>query len=203
METKDNGTSRILKHVTAHGLIRSSEATELGATRSLLTQLVEQELLVRVARGLYISTDLDLSSHLSLVIAQHLVPSGTICLLSALEFHGLTTQIPHEVWIAIPNKGWRSRLDYPPMRFVFTDTLCSKGDVERYEIDGHRVRVTTPARTVADCFKYRNKIGLDVALEALRDFNRKKPETRDALWRAAKAARVSRVMLPYLEASSA
>jgi predicted transcriptional regulator of viral defense system len=123
-----------------------------------------------------------------------------ICLLSALQFHDLTTQAPFEVWMAIDVRARRPRGTTPPLRIVrFSGRALTEG-VEVHEIEGVRVRVYGPAKTVADCFKYRNKIGLDVALEALRDYRRQHPAGMDELWHFAHTCRVSNVMRPYLEA---
>jgi predicted transcriptional regulator of viral defense system len=127
------------------------------------------------------------------------VPKGVVCLLSALRFHGLTTQAPFEVWLAIENKAIAPKLDYPSLRIVrFSGAALTEG-VEEHVVDGVMVRVTGVAKTVADCFKYRNKIGLDVALEALREAWRGKRMTSDDLWRYAKVCRVANVMRPYLD----
>ncbi len=123
-----------------------------------------------------------------------------VCLLSALQNHHLTTQAPFEVWLAIAEKARLPKIEYPPLRVVrFSGPSLSFG-IEEHEVDGVRVRVYSPAKTVADCFKYRNKIGLDVAIEALRDCLRQRKATRDELWSAAKVCRMSNVMRPYLEA---
>ena len=127
------------------------------------------------------------------------VPKGVVCLLSALRFHELTTQSPFEVWLAIGEKDWRPRIEYPSLRFVrFSPTTLTAGVVE-HQIEGVPVRMFTPAKTVADCFKYRNKIGLDVAIESLRECLRSQRCTMDDLWHYAKICRVQNVMRPYLE----
>ena len=127
------------------------------------------------------------------------MPNGIICLISALRFHDLTTQVPHEVWMAISEKARRPKVDYPPLRIVrFSGDSLDYGAVTQ-KVEGVPIRVFDPAKTVADCFKYRNKIGLDVALEALRDCYRQRKATMDELWKAAKVCRVARVMQPYLE----
>ena len=141
----------------------------------------------------------NLPEHHSLAEAAKRVPNGIICLISALRFHDLTTQAPHEVWIAISVKARRLRVDYPPLRIArFSGPSLDYG-VTTKKVEGVAVRVFNPAKTVADCFKYRNKIGLDVALEALRDCYRRRKATMDELWKAARVCRVGRVMQPYLE----
>ena len=122
-----------------------------------------------------------------------------ICLLSALDYHGLTTEIPHEIWLAIPQKARPPRIEYPPLRIVRVADAAFRFGVETHAIDGVAVRIYSAAKTVADCFKFRNTVGLAVALEALRDCWRKKKATSDELWKAAKVCRMTNVMRPYLE----
>ena len=156
--------------------------------------------LMRVARGLYALPGYQSGEHGALVTVAKRAPGVVFCLLTALRIHDLTTQAPFEVWIAIGNKAHPPRLDYPPLRTMrFGDSALAAG-VETRKIDGMAVRVTSVAKTVADCFKFRNKIGLDVALEALREARRTKMASADELWRFAKVNRVANVMRPYLEA---
>jgi predicted transcriptional regulator of viral defense system len=143
--------------------------------------------------------DTDVSEHQSLAEACKRVPQGIICLLSALRFHQLTTQNPSEVWIAIDGKARRPRVDYPPLRFVRFSGAALHHGVSRHEINGSTIRVYEPAKTVADCFKYRHKIGLDIALEALREYRRQR-RPLEALWQAAEICRMAKVIRPYLEA---
>jgi predicted transcriptional regulator of viral defense system len=134
------------------------------------------------------------------VEATRRAPGAVVCLLSALSFHGIGTQLPYQVWLAIDVKAWPPREGYPPIRLVrFSGPALTEG-VEVHELEGVPVRVYNPAKTVADCFKYRNKIGLDVALEALREVRRERRATMDELWHYAEVDRVAKVMLPYLEA---
>jgi predicted transcriptional regulator of viral defense system len=127
------------------------------------------------------------------------VPGGVLCLLSALRFHRLTTQSPFEVWLAIDRKAWRPRLEHPPLRIVYMAGPVLQDGVEEHDIGGVVVRVFSAAKTVADCFKFRNKIGIDVAVEALRDYRRLHPKALEAVWRFAEIDRVTRVIRPYLE----
>jgi predicted transcriptional regulator of viral defense system len=157
-------------------------------------------LLDNPGRGLYVLANAKLSEHQQLMEVSKRVPHGVVCLVSALQFHNLTTQIPHEIWLAIGESARRPKIEYPPMRVVrFCATALAYG-IQEHKLDGVCVRVTNPAKTVADCFKYRNKIGLDVAMEALRECRRERRATVDELFRAAEACRVSRVIRPYLEA---
>jgi predicted transcriptional regulator of viral defense system len=129
------------------------------------------------------------------------VPKGVIGLLSALQFHELTTQTPHEVWLLLPSKAWAPTAPPVTLRIIRASETSLAAGVERHTIDGVIVPITSPAKTVADCFKYRSKIGLDVAIEALRDALRTKRATADAIWRFAAINRVATVMRPYLEAT--
>jgi predicted transcriptional regulator of viral defense system len=127
------------------------------------------------------------------------VPHGILCLLSALAYHGIGTQIPHEIWMAIDGKAWRPRLDHPPMRFMRFSGLALSHGVMKVNAANGIIRVYTPAKTVADCFKFRNKCGIDIAIEALREGWRYKKFTMKQLDEAAQICRVSRIIRPYLE----
>lgn len=189
----------ILELARKRGLIRPRDLEPLGLPRVSLTRLVRQGALTRVGRGLYALPDRSISEHATLAEVARKHPRAIVCLLSALRFHDLTTQSPFQVWLAIPNKARTPRIDYPPLRIVrFSDPLLIEG-VEEHTIDGVPVRIAGIARTVADCFKYRNKIGLDVALEALREVWKGRRVSMDELWQSAKLCRVTNVMRPYLE----
>jgi predicted transcriptional regulator of viral defense system len=193
---------RILDALAKRPVLRAREFIAMGVPRQAITRLVQSGEVQKLTRGLYALANYEPSQHQAIIEAQKRVPGGVICLLSALQFHDFTTQNPHEVWIAIDEKDRIPQLDYPPLRIVrFSKQLRHEG-VKAHRLAGVDVHVTSQARTVADCFKYRNKIGLDVALEALRDFRAKKSGRMDELWTAAKLTRVTRVMTPYLEAST-
>ncbi len=180
-------------------LIRSRDLASLGIPRVALTRAVRRGELERVGRGLYRLPGRVVSAQGSLAEVARKVPKGVVCLLSALRFYNLTTQAPFEVWLAIDNKAMKPKLEYPPLRIVrFSGAALTEG-VEEHVVDGVTVRVTSVAKTVADCFKYRNKIGLDVALEALREAWNEKRMTSDDIWYYAKVCRVANVMRPYLE----
>lgn len=155
--------------------------------------------MIRLSRGLYALPDQPTSEHSSLAEVSAKYPNVLVCLLSALQFHGLTTQSPFEVWVAIPNKARAPKSDYPPLRVVRFSGFALTQGVEEHLVDGIPVRVTSVAKTVGDCFKYRNKIGLDVALEALREARSAKLLKMDELWHYARICRVANVMRPYLE----
>jgi predicted transcriptional regulator of viral defense system len=183
---------------TKRGLFRARDAGRLGVTRTELSRMVARGELVHVGRGLYSAEDHALE-HSSIVQVSAARPGVVICLVSALSFHGLTTQIPRRVWIAIGNKAATPRIDVVPIRVVRFSELSLVEGVETKVIDGVEVRVTSVAKTVVDCFKFRNKIGLDVALEALRESWEAKRVSMDELWHYGRICRVSNVMRPYLE----
>ena len=150
---------------------------------------------------MYELSDTSPTEHHSLAVVAKEIPRGVICLLSALRFHELTTQQPSEVWIGIPVRGWRPNISTTAHRVVRYSKATFKAGVQTHRIENVRVRIFNPAKTVADCFKYRNKIGLDVALEALRRALRQRKATVDAIQRYARICRVAKVIRPYLEAS--
>lgn len=190
---------KVLDLAAECGLVRPRDLTERGLPTVALTRLVRQGRLQRVGRGLYAPPDRPVSEHNALAEVARKHPHAIVCLLSALRFHDLTTQSPFEIWLAIPNKARAPKMDYPPLRIVrFSGAALTRG-VEDHVIDGVPVRVTSVARTVADCFKFRNKIGLDVALEALQEAWRAKRVSMDELWDYATLCRVTNVMRPYME----
>lgn len=194
-------TQRILQIVEQAGVLRPRELEAHGIPRAYLGRLCERGILRRVGRGLYVLPYADVSEHHTLAQACKRVPHAVVCLLSALRFHGLTTQSPSAVWLAIGNKVWRPQVDTPRLRFVRFSVAALEAGVEDHLIEGVTVRVYNPAKTVADCFKVRNKIGLDVALEALRDCRTHGSCTNDELWHYARICRVANVMRPYMEAT--
>jgi predicted transcriptional regulator of viral defense system len=191
---------RVLALARRAGGVTARELTALGIHRQILTRLVAQGKLERVGRGLYRLPEQPVAENHGLALVAAAVPHAVICLLSALQLHQIGTQLSSEVWIALDRRAWRPQITYPPLRIVrFSGDALTSG-VERHRIEGRVVQVYGPAKTVADCFKYRNKIGLGVALEALREGWRARRFTIDELDRYAKICRVGRVMRPYLEA---
>jgi len=190
---------RVLRLARRAQGVTAREIAAAGIHRQALTRLVEARQLERVVRGLYRLPERPFTEHHGLVLASAAVPQGAICLLSALQFHGIGTQLPADVWIAIDRRAHRPSLRYPPLRVVrFTGAALTEG-IESHRIEGQTVRVYNIAKTVADCFKYRNKIGIDVALEALREAWRAQRFSMDELDHYARICRVQRVMQPYLE----
>jgi predicted transcriptional regulator of viral defense system len=181
-------------------LVRLRDLVAAGISTETMARLVREGAVVRPARGLYQLADTDVDARHTLAEASALVPRGVVCLISALQFHRLTMQMPSAVWMAIERTGWKPKFTYPPIRIVrFPKAMLAVG-VEHHEIEGVDVRVTAPARTIVDCFRYRNKVGLDIALEGLRQGLRQREVTPDDLYRLAKPARAWTVMRPYVEA---
>jgi predicted transcriptional regulator of viral defense system len=198
MKSKTNSQC-VLDLATTTGLIRSQDLDNIGVPRVVLARMVKRGLLTRLDRGLYAIPDRSISEHASLVEVSLKYPKAVICLLSALRFHGLTTQAPYEVWIAIPNKAHAPSMDYPALRIMRFSGEALTAGIDTHLVDGVDVKVTNVAKTVADCFKFRNKIGLDVALEALNEAWTAKRMTMDELWRYARVCRVANIIRPYLE----
>ena len=194
-------TNKALEAVRKRGIARLSELMAAGVSQETVARLAREGRIVRLARGLYQLPDSDIQAEHGFAEACKLVPKGVICLVSALQFHELTVQLPRSIWMAIDSSAWRPRIAYPPIQFVrFGKTAMSEG-VEQHKIEGVTVRVTNPASTIADCFRYRSKVGLDVALEGLREALRKKTCTADAIMKAAQGRRIWTKLRPYLEAT--
>jgi predicted transcriptional regulator of viral defense system len=194
---------QLLRLARRRRLLRARDVVQEGLPTIALTRLVQAGKLERIARGLYGLPGAATHEHRSLAEVSARVPKGVVCLLSALRVHGIGTQAPFEVWFAIPQRMVAPRLDQPALRVVrMSDAVLTDG-VITITVDGVEVPVFNAAKTVADCFKFRNKIGLDVALEALRDGWTKRKFTLDSLWRHATQDRVANVMRPYIEATTA
>jgi predicted transcriptional regulator of viral defense system len=193
-------TAALIAMAQQTGFITTRAAREQGIAPYALQRLTERGTLMRVARGIYALVDAPpITEHVTLIEACLRVPAGVICLLSALRFHDLTTQIPHAVWMAIDRKARRPTVEYPPLHIVRFSGPARTTGIETHIVAGETIRVYSIAKTVADCFKYRNTIGLDVAIEALTDAWKGRRTTIDALWKSAKIDRVAAVMRPYLE----
>ncbi|MEX1025031.1 MAG: type IV toxin-antitoxin system AbiEi family antitoxin domain-containing protein [Planctomycetota bacterium] len=192
--------NRVLKLARRPQGVTTREIRAAGIHRQVLTRLVAAGEIERIARGMYRLAGQAITESHGLAVASAAVPHGVVCLLSALQFHGIGTELPSEVWIAIDRRARRPRLQYPPLRIVRSSGPALTEGVESHRLEGRTVRIYGVAKTLADCFKYRNKIGLDVGLEALREAWRARRFTMDELDRYARLCRVQRVMRPYLEA---
>jgi predicted transcriptional regulator of viral defense system len=193
---------QVLTLARSRGVIRARDLDPLGIPRAVLRRLVDQGALVRVGRGLYMSPETEITHHHTLVEVAARVPGAVVNLLSALTFHELTDELPHAVWIAIRRGSQAPRLESPRLELTWTAPRFLELGVTRHEIEGVAVAVTDPARTVVDCFKFRSRVGLDVAIAALRAFLATHRQGRDALWELAEACRVRTVIRPYLESLS-
>lgn len=181
------------------GILRVGDLAPMGFPPSYLSELENRGKAVKQARGVYMHPNADIPPHFSLALACQQNPSGVICLLSALAYHDIGTQNPQEVWLAIDRKAKAPIIDYPPLRLLrFSGDALSEG-IET-TTGAFAIRVTNPAKTIADCFKFRNKIGLDVAIEALREGWRHQRFKINELDHYAKICRVSKVITPYLDA---
>jgi predicted transcriptional regulator of viral defense system len=190
---------RILNLAKYQTTIRTRDAIAGGIHPEGLRRLVDRGILLKSGRGMYTYIDAELTEHHSLAVASQRVEHGVICLLSALQFHGIGTQAPFEVWVAIDVHARRPNSDVLSLRPVYMSGLALSAGIETHAIEGTPVRIFNPAKTIVDCFKYRHKIGLDVALEALRESWESRRCSMDELWSYAKICRMTRVMRPYLE----
>jgi predicted transcriptional regulator of viral defense system len=192
-------TEQVLLLAREVGVLRPKDIEAQGIHREYLRRLENKGLLFRSGRGLYTLCDTAVTENHSLASACKRVPKGIVCLLSALRFHELTTQAPFEVWLAIDGKARFPKEEILPLRIVYMSGKALTAGVEEHLIEGVIVRAYSIPKTVADCFKYRNKIGLEVALEALRASWQERRCTMDELWHYAKICRVANIMRPYLE----
>jgi predicted transcriptional regulator of viral defense system len=183
-------------------MFRLSEATAAGIHPEDIRRLVKVGHLTRVGRGLYAVPSPRATEYHTLAEIAKRVPKGVVCLLTALRFHGLGTQNPHDVWLAVDRRAGIPRVDFARIRLVRISGAALTSGIDGHTIAHVAVRITNPARTVVDCFKFRNKIGIDVAVEALRGYRRLRKGTVDELWRHADRLRMARVMRPYWDAMS-
>jgi len=191
---------QVLQLARQMGTLRAQDLTPFNIPRIILTRLIKSGQLERVARGLYRLPGFATSEKETMVAIALKVPKAVFCLLTALQYYELTTQIPRQVWIGMPQGSHTPRIKYPPIKMVqYSGRAYSEG-IEIVTIDQVDVRLYNPAKTVVDCFKHRNKIGLDVALEALKEVINQKKSTRDELFHYATILRVKKIMQPYLEA---
>jgi predicted transcriptional regulator of viral defense system len=190
---------QVIDLVQALPIVRPKDLNQYNLPKDYLYILAKEGVIEKIGRGLYQWPDKDLGRHQSLAEVCKIAPKAVVALLSALNFHNITTQNPHQIWLAIDRKSWRPEISYPPVRFVTMSSDALKAGVETHSIGGMSVKVFSPAKTVADCFKYRNKVGLDVAMEALREGWSKQKFTMDKLLGYAEICRVKNVMQPYME----
>ena len=192
--------TQALQVIRRLGIVRPTELEAHGIRRGQLYRLVRKGMVERQARGIYAAREHPVTAEHTLAQVAKQVPGGVFCLLTALRFHELTTQAPAAVWIALPERARKPKLAHPRLRVTrFSGSALTEG-IETHRVEGVEVRIYSAAKTVADCFKYRNKVGIDVAVAALRDFSRRHRGGATDLARYAGICRVSRVMQPYLDA---
>ncbi len=182
------------------GIIRTYEALNLGIHRRTLYGLRDEGMIVPVSRGLFRLADLDIPIQVDLVEIAKKVPDGVICLVSALAFHELTTQTPHYVWLAVDRKARKPKIEYPPVRVFFFSGNAFTGGIETYQIMEQNVRIYSPPKTVIDCFRWRDAVGLDVAIEAAKEYLKSKDSNPSKLMEYARTCKVEKLVRPYLEA---
>ena len=183
-----------------HGYLRASQAIRLGISPKTLYELLQAGVIERASRGLYRLANAPLTEHVDLIEVAQRVPRGVICLISALAYHDLTTQIPHQVYLALPNDAEKPRLEHPPLRLFWLTEKSYQAGIEQYMLGGVPVRMYNQEKTLADCFKFRNKIGLDIGLEALKRYRETRSLEIERILAYARINRVEKVMRPYLEA---
>jgi predicted transcriptional regulator of viral defense system len=191
---------KAVQYVRQHGIVRPRDIEAIGVPREYLLRLYRQGKLDRPGRGIYVLPDAEVTERHSYAAVAKLVPSAVVCLLSALAFHQITTQSPSAVWIALRNGARAPRIGSPSLRVVRLTEPSLTAGIEKHLVEGVSVQVYCAAKTVADCFKFRNKIGLDVAIEALKESLHEKKATAKEIYHYAKICRVSNVIRPYMEA---
>ena len=200
-ETESRAIERVKELFSSHsGMFRVSEAVKAGVHSRTIYSMLDKGLIARLGRGMYRFADMPSMRNPDLATVAMKIPKGVICLISALSYHEMTTEIPHEVYLALPRGLEPPRLNYPPLRIFWFSGPAFEEGIEQYDVDGIPMKVYNPEKSMADCFKYRNKIGLDVVLEALKFYRRRKRFNADELIHFARICRVEKVMRPYLEA---
>jgi predicted transcriptional regulator of viral defense system len=194
---------RTIAFLRTHGMARLAELAREGVTAATVSRLEHEGTITKLGRGLYQLSDAQLDTHHSLAEASKRVPKGVVALVSALAYHGVTDQMPRRVWIAIGRKDWTPKVDYPPLRIVrYPDALLHDA-VERHAIEGVSVPIFGVARSIIDAFRYRRSVGIDVAVQALKETLRQRKATPGEIAEAAARARVWPTLQPYLEALTA
>jgi predicted transcriptional regulator of viral defense system len=190
---------KIMQYVGKHGIVRPRDIEAIGLPREYLIRLYRQGKLNRSGRGIYTVPDANVTERHSYAEVAKRIPAAVVCLLSALAFHEITTQSPPSVWIALRKGARKPVFPSPSLRIVRLSGPSLTEGIENHQVEGVPVRVYSAAKTVADCFKFRNKIGLDVAIEALKDCLHQKKANVNEIYRSAKVCRVNNVIRPYME----
>jgi len=200
MTAEATGPERVIAMARREGVVRPRDLRAHGVHPETLRRLCASGRMMRFGRGLYVLVNADHTEHLSLAQAAKRVPHGITCLISALEYHVIGTQIAHHAWMMIDRRAHKPRVSFPPMRFVRASGRALTEGVDSIVAEGVPARITNVPKTIADCFRYRSHVGLDVALEALRECLRQRRSTPAELFEYAKVCQVSTVMRPYIEA---
>ena len=200
MSSVMNRQQQVMDIATRNGIINARDVESAGISRNYLYSLQKNGLLKKIEHGIYMPKTIQISENFDFLEVAKRVPKAVFCLISALVFHQLTTEIQHEIWIALPKGSWIPKIHYPPINISFVSLSPYTYGIEEHKINDAAIRIYSPAKTVADCFKFRSKVGLDVAIEGLKEALRTKKATPDEIMRAAKVNRVTKIIQPYLEA---
>lgn len=196
-----NRKEEVLQLIRKLGLVNAADIEASGISRNYLYMLHKEGLLYKTTRGLYRVADALITENSGYIEMSKKVPRAVVCLVSSLNFHQITTQIPHEIWIALPRGSWRPVSAYPPVNVTFMSGKAYEFGIEEHIVNDSVIKVYSLSKTVADCFKFRNKIGLDIALEALKESLRSGRVSVDEIMEAAKVCNIANTMKPYLEAT--
>ena len=199
MIKKRTQEEQVLDLINKKRIIRSQDLEKKRIPRTILQRLLKKRKIIRLSRGLYAKPYAVFNENIDLMEVSKKIPKGVICLLSALRYHNIGTQLPYQVWIAIDRKAQLPRIERPLVKIVRFSLKSLNYGIETHKIQEVPIRVTNPAKTVVDCFKYRNKIGLDIAIEALKEGWRAGRFSMDELYHAASVCRVIKIMRPYME----
>jgi len=195
-----NRKQQILQLADTSGIIRAKDAETIGISRNYLYEMHRDGLLEKVSAGLYALPDAPVTENSTMAGVAKRIPRAVVSLVSALIYHGLTTQLSPDIWLTVPKSSRKPKIKYPPLNLTYVSDPAYSFGIQKHVINGVLVKIYSPAKTVADCFKFRSKVGLDVAIEALRTARRSRKATMDELMKAAKVDRVLKIMSPYMEA---
>ena len=191
---------QLKKMFARNRIVRASTIRDAGISAQFITNMLRNGEITRLGRGVYSLAEAAATEMSDIEALSHVVPRGVICLVSALRFHGLTDENPHEISVAVKHGSHPPKIEYPPVQFFVFSGLAYSSGVESHSVNGTELRVYSIEKTIADCFKYRNKIGLDIAVSALQDAVKKGKVNYNSLWESAKICRVSKIIRPYMEA---
>jgi len=195
-----NRKQQILQLADISGIIRAKDVETAGISRNYLYEMHRAGLLKKISTGLYTLLGTSATENSTIAEVAKRIPHAVTCLISALIYHELTTQLSQDTWLAVPKSSRKPKIKYPPLNLTYVSDPAYSFGIQEHIINGVSVKIYSPAKTVADCFKFRNKVGLDVAIEALRNARRTRKATMDELMEAAKVNRVLKIMSPYMEA---